>query len=93
MKKRGSSLKWLSPVAADAAEQEPADGLEGMSLARLHRTAYSSAGVTSMRWLRPFGQFGGLVKLGSGCCQAASSTTSIPFALYASSGVRPAKVE
>ncbi len=32
-----------------------------------------------LRWSRPFGQFGGRVKLGSGCCQAASvSVVSIP---------------
>jgi len=44
-----------------------------------------------VRWSRPVGQFGGWVKLGSGCRHAASlCPTPIP---YASSGVRPAKVE
>jgi SRSO17 transposase len=44
-----------------------------------------------VRW-HPFaGQFGGLDKLGSGCCQAAN--LSISVAAYASSGVRPARVE
>ncbi len=37
------------------------------------------------------GQFDGLVKLGSICCHAASFVT--PAVLYASSGVRPARVE
>ena len=46
-----------------------------------------------LRWTRSFGQVVGLVKLGSGCRQEASSTMFIPFVLYASSGVRPAKVE
>ena len=46
-----------------------------------------------LRWTRSFGQVVGLVKLGSGCCQEASSTMFIPFAMCASSGVRPAKVE
>ncbi len=44
-----------------------------------------------VRWTRPVGQFGGRVKLGSGCCQAAS--LSIRLASQASPGVRPAKVE
>jgi len=44
-----------------------------------------------LRWSRLVGQFGGRVKLGSGCCQAAS--LSITLAPYASSGVRPANVE
>ena len=33
-----------------------------------------------LRWTHPIGQFGGLVKLGPGCCQAASFTMSIPLA-------------
>jgi hypothetical protein len=44
-----------------------------------------------LRWFRLIGQFGGWVKLGSGCCQAANF--SVPVAQYASSGVRPANVE
>jgi len=45
----------------------------------------------NLRWSRPFGQFGGRVKLGSGCRQAASlSIMPVP---YASSGVRPPNVE
>jgi transposase len=45
----------------------------------------------ALRWSRPFGQFGGRVKLGSGCRQAASlSIMPVP---YASSGVRPPNVE
>lgn len=53
----------------------------------------------AMRWSRPFGQLCGRDKLGSGCCQAASFSVSVPSAacvplvLYASSGVRPARVE
>jgi hypothetical protein len=43
------------------------------------------------RWTPPVGQFGGLVKLGFGCRQAAN--LSIPDAQYASSGVRPASLE
>jgi hypothetical protein len=44
-----------------------------------------------LRWSRRVEQFGGLVKLGSGCGHAASFV--IPVALYASSGVHPASVE
>ena len=44
-----------------------------------------------LRWSRPVGQFGGRVKLGPGCCQAAN--LSVIPAPYASSGVRPANVE
>jgi hypothetical protein len=44
-----------------------------------------------LRWSRPIGQFGGRVKLGPGCCQAA--ILCITPAPYASSGVRPANVE
>src|SRR5690348_1998766 len=46
---------------------------------------------TTMRWTRLVGQFGGWVKLGSGCYQAANF--SVPVARYASSGVRPASAE
>ena len=47
--------------------------------------------IVGLRWSRPFGQFGGRVKLGSGCRQAASlSIAPVP---YASSGVRPPNVE
>jgi peptide/nickel transport system substrate-binding protein len=42
-----------------------------------------------MRWSPIAGQFGGLVKLGSGCCHAASFVA--PSVQYASSGVRPAR--
>src|SRR4051812_10468998 len=45
----------------------------------------------SVRWTPMAGQFGGLAKLGSGCCQAANF--SVAVAQYASSGVRPASVE
>ena len=48
-----------------------------------------SAGV--MRWSRLVGQFGGWVKLGSDCYQAANFF--VPVAQYASSGVRPASAE
>lgn len=48
------------------------------------------AGI-SLTWPQPAGQFGGWVKLGLGCCQAASLSVSV--APYASSGVRPARVE
>jgi hypothetical protein len=44
-----------------------------------------------LRWSPSVGQFGGLDKLGSGCRQAANF--SVPVALYASSGVRPASIE
>jgi transposase len=48
-------------------------------------------GIHHVKW-HPFaGQFGGFDKLGSGCCQAAN--LSISVAPYASSGVRPARVE
>jgi hypothetical protein len=47
--------------------------------------------VSHVRWSLSVGQFGGWVKLGSGCCQAAS--LSSPVAPYASSGVCPASVE
>jgi hypothetical protein len=47
--------------------------------------------VGSLRWTPMAGQFGGLAKLGSGCCQAANF--SVAVAQYASSGVRPASVE
>ncbi len=45
----------------------------------------------ALRWSRLIGQFGGRVKLGSGCRQAAS--LSVTPAPYASSGVRPPNVE
>ena len=45
----------------------------------------------SVRWSRLVGQFGGPVKLASGCRQAASLSTA-PIS-YASSGVRPPRVE
>ena len=45
----------------------------------------------SVRWSPWLGQFGGLAKLGSDCCQAAN--VSVPVAQYASLGVRPASVE
>jgi glycosyl transferase family 87 len=45
----------------------------------------------ALRWSPIAGQFGGLVKLGSGCCHAASFVA--PSVQYASSGVRPARVE
>jgi hypothetical protein len=49
------------------------------------------AGLRRYEVVRLVGQFGGRVKLGSGCCQAASfSATSIS---YASLGVRPPSVE
>src|ERR1700731_4499543 len=44
-----------------------------------------------LRWTHSVGQFGGMDKLGSGCCQAANLSLSV--APYASSGVRPASVE
>src|ERR1700678_954258 len=44
-----------------------------------------------VRWSLSVGQFGGLDKLGSGCRQAANF--SVPVALYASSGVRPASIK
>lgn len=44
-----------------------------------------------VRWPRLVGLFGGWVKLGSGCYQAANF--SVPVAQYASSGVRPASAE
>ena len=47
--------------------------------------------VAEVRWTPMAGQFGGLAKLGSGCCQAANF--SVAVAQYASSGVRPASVE
>ena len=45
----------------------------------------------TVRWSPWLGQFGGLAKLGSDCCQAAN--VSVPVAQYASLGVRPASVE
>ncbi|HEY1934437.1 MAG TPA: transposase, partial [Acetobacteraceae bacterium] len=47
--------------------------------------------LSRMRWSPSVGQFGGLDKLDSGCRQAANF--SVPVALYASSGVRPASIE
>ena len=49
------------------------------------------ARAIDVRWSPSVGQFGGLDKLGSGCRQAANF--SVPVALYASSGVRPASIE
>jgi len=53
--------------------------------------ARSDAKQPVMRWSPWLGQFGGLAKLGSDCCQAAN--VSVPVAQYASLGVRPASVE
>ena len=47
--------------------------------------------INPLRWSRLVGQFGGVAKLGSGCCQAAN--LSLSGVLYASSGVHPARVE
>ena len=48
-------------------------------------------GDVQVNWSPTAGQFGGLAKLGSGDRHAASFAT--PAAQYASSGVRPARVE
>jgi transposase len=53
--------------------------------------AYPRETQEMVRWTRLVGQFGGWVKLGSGCYQAANF--SVPVAQYASSGVRPASAE
>jgi monovalent cation:H+ antiporter-2, CPA2 family len=66
----------------------------GVVIPLFHRLRLSQALgfiLVGMRWTRLVGQFGGLVKLGSGCCQAAS--LSVSLTPYASSGVRPARVE
>ncbi len=55
------------------------------------RLRVEAGSVLDLRWSRPVGQFGGPIKLGPGCRQAAS--LSIMPARYASSGVRPANVE
>ena len=49
-------------------------------LAASARVVHELEKAEVMRWTRPVGQFGGLVKLGPGCCQAASFTMPIPFA-------------
>jgi hypothetical protein len=53
--------------------------------------SHGGTGIVQVRWTRLVGQFGGLDKLGSGCRQAAN--LSVSMARYASSGVRPARVE
>src|SRR6201994_938766 len=56
----------------------------------IERNAFT-VGAVPLRWIPMAGQFGGLAKLGSGCCQAANF--SVAVAQYASSGVCPASVE
>ena len=60
-------LRWL--WGADAVKVA---GKSGISQARSR--------LGELRWPRPVGRFGGLVKLGPGCCQAASFTMPIPLA-------------
>ena len=55
------------------------------------REAIDRGAIGFVRWSPWLGQFGGLAKLGSDCCQAAN--VSVPVAQYASLGVRPASVE
>ena len=74
-------------IAADGGQLEPDDAYidDGYSGSLLIRPALE------LRWSPWLGQFGGLAKLGSDCCQAAN--VSVPVAQYASLGVRPASVE
>jgi hypothetical protein len=62
-----------------------------MIIGRRLRARPLPAQKTEVRWPRLVGQSGGLDKLGSGCCQAADLFISV--VPYASSGVRPARVE
>jgi len=84
-------LSWSEAFARGLLSTPPMNSHEEATGYRGATLVYLADDGTFLRWPHLPGQFGGWAKLGSGCCQAAN--LSISVTPYASSGVRPARVE